>query len=174
VVDYTQEVFRMTIQEQIKQARKDKGLTQQQLADRLGVTQSTVGQYETNKEPPKVSTLAKIASALGISVSSLIGSGEANYIRIETQEDWDSVREWHSGARKLPADYEEAKRQLGTGEIRLKPSERRGGYAISYTTHDPLEDRLLESFGNLKPAWKQRAVDIVELFANAPECRKGE
>ena len=62
----------MSVQSKIKDARKTKGLTQKQLADRLGVTQATVGQYETNKQPPKLSTLFKIATALGVSVSDFI------------------------------------------------------------------------------------------------------
>lgn len=67
----------MTIQERIREARKKQGLTQKQLAERMGVTQSMVGQYETNRQPPKITTIIKIASALNVDVTYLI-SGENN------------------------------------------------------------------------------------------------
>lgn len=42
----------MTIGEKIKEYRIICGLTQKELGKRLGVTQATVGQYETNTTPP--------------------------------------------------------------------------------------------------------------------------
>ncbi len=63
----------MTIGERIRDIRKEKGLTQQALGQLLGVTQSTVGQYETNQNPPKISTLQAIATALGVSLEQLVG-----------------------------------------------------------------------------------------------------
>ena len=62
----------MTIGEKIRSIRKEKGLTQQALGQLLGVTQATVGQYETNTNPPKIETLQRIAAALGVSVGQLI------------------------------------------------------------------------------------------------------
>jgi len=54
----------MTVGERIKQARKEKGLTQKQLGELLGVTQATIQQYETGN--PKPETLKRIAKALGV------------------------------------------------------------------------------------------------------------
>lgn len=48
----------------IKQCRKEKGLTQLQLAERLGVTASMVGAWENGNRKPKPATLKKIADAL--------------------------------------------------------------------------------------------------------------
>lgn len=101
-----------------------------------------------------------------------MGSGEANYIRIETQDDWDSVREWHHGARKLPAMLEDAKSHLGTEEIRLVPSNVRGGYAISYTTHNSLEERLFECFDKLNDDGQAELSRIAEIFVKVPDYQK--
>lgn len=49
-------------------ARKRAGLTQRELADRLGVTQPVVARLERAGANPKVSTLAEIASATGHSL----------------------------------------------------------------------------------------------------------
>lgn len=56
----------MTIGERIKNERKKAGLTQQELADRLGVSFANISQYENNKRNPKHETVFKIADAIGV------------------------------------------------------------------------------------------------------------
>ena len=68
----------MTTGEKIKQARKRAGITQQQLADRLGISYVVISQYENNKRNPKVDTIYKIASALEIDVSALLSDQYLN------------------------------------------------------------------------------------------------
>lgn len=58
----------MTVGENIKRIRKEKGLTQKQLGERLNMTQSAVGQFENDKTSPKIETIDKIASALGVRI----------------------------------------------------------------------------------------------------------
>lgn len=62
----------MSIGEHIKMARKNKGLTQKELGNLLGISQSAVGQFENDTSNPKYETLQKIADALDVSVYSLI------------------------------------------------------------------------------------------------------
>lgn len=54
----------MTTAEKIRQARKAAGLSQAQLAEKLGVTQNQISEYETGKRKPKLSTLLRIAEAM--------------------------------------------------------------------------------------------------------------
>lgn len=61
----------MSIGGNIKRIRKKRGLTQKELAERLGVTQQNLAQYENSKRFPKSETIAKIASALECSSSDL-------------------------------------------------------------------------------------------------------
>lgn len=64
----------MTVNEKIKCIRKEKGLTQKELGDRLGgISQQQIGQWETGKANPKYETLQKIASALDVDIIELIG-----------------------------------------------------------------------------------------------------
>lgn len=58
----------MTVGENIRRIRKEKGLTQKQLGERLNMTQSAVGQFENDKTSPKIETVEKIASALGVNI----------------------------------------------------------------------------------------------------------
>lgn len=57
----------------IKEARERKGLSQTELAERLGVTKATVSGYETGASSPTVSTLQKIAKALDIPLKIILG-----------------------------------------------------------------------------------------------------
>ena len=57
---------------QIRNARKAKGLTQKELGEKLGVADSVVTNYESGKQNLTIETLEKIADAIGIEVSKLI------------------------------------------------------------------------------------------------------
>ena len=51
----------------IKNARLSVGITQAELARRLGVTPQAISQYERGEKKPKIETIKKIADALGVS-----------------------------------------------------------------------------------------------------------
>ena len=55
----------------IAEWRDRKGLTQQQLGDRLGVSDVTVSRWETRSRRPDGSTLAAICEALGIPITAI-------------------------------------------------------------------------------------------------------
>lgn len=57
----------------IKQLRKEKGLKQKELADRVKIPHSTFANYENNKREPSQEQIEKIAMALGVSVYDLLG-----------------------------------------------------------------------------------------------------
>lgn len=63
----------MRVNDKIREARKKAGITQKQLAKKLGVSSAMIAQYETGKRNPKMQTLEKIANALEIPVSDLYG-----------------------------------------------------------------------------------------------------
>ena len=56
----------MTVGENIQKIRKDMGLTQKELAEKVGVATITIQQYERNVRVPKIETLSKIGAALGV------------------------------------------------------------------------------------------------------------
>lgn len=65
------------IPQRIRQARKERGLTIQQLADKLGCSHPNVHQWESGKRNPKLTTLHRIANALAINLNWLLtGEGE--------------------------------------------------------------------------------------------------
>lgn len=62
------------IGEQIKAARKAKGVSQEELAVRLGVVRQTVSKWENGMSVPDADVLIKIAELLDVPVSQLLGS----------------------------------------------------------------------------------------------------
>lgn len=56
----------------ISQLRKEKGLTQKQLADVLGVTDKAVSRWETAKNYPDIELLEQIAQFFDVTVSELL------------------------------------------------------------------------------------------------------
>ncbi|MEE0741036.1 MAG: helix-turn-helix transcriptional regulator [Emergencia sp.] len=54
------------IGDKIKEIRKDKGLTQKELGELLGVTASMIGQWESGIRFPRVANIYRIAEALDV------------------------------------------------------------------------------------------------------------
>jgi transcriptional regulator with XRE-family HTH domain len=56
----------------IQEVRKGKGLTQKELADRLGVSDKAVSKWETGRSMPDTSLLEPLCEELGISINELL------------------------------------------------------------------------------------------------------
>jgi transcriptional regulator with XRE-family HTH domain len=79
----------------VRLARLKAGLTQRQLADRLGVTQPVVAADESGRRQPTVPTLMRIVSAAGFDLR----------LRLDPHEDHDEVLE--SLERQRPREEQE-------------------------------------------------------------------
>ena len=60
----------------IARARKAKGLTQKELAERLHVTDKAVSKWETGRGFPDIKVLPVLAAELGISLAELLQAQE--------------------------------------------------------------------------------------------------
>jgi len=54
------------IGEEVRRLRAERGLSQQELAQRMGVAQSVVARLEAGGVEPRLSTLDRVAQALGV------------------------------------------------------------------------------------------------------------
>lgn len=63
----------MTFGEKVKKARKELGLTQTQLGEKIGVSRRTITSYEADAFPPRTRELyCKLAEVLGVNVNYLL------------------------------------------------------------------------------------------------------
>lgn len=68
-----------TIGNKIKILRKTRGLTQQQLADKLEVGRATISNYEIGRRSPHMKELEQIATALGVTLEYFGIGGQTTY-----------------------------------------------------------------------------------------------
>lgn len=66
----------MTFGEKLRQLRKSRGISQQKLADSIGVAQSTIAGYETSVREPDFATIERFARFFRVPFSSLTPSDE--------------------------------------------------------------------------------------------------
>ena len=70
----------MTFGERLKELRSRHNMSQQALADRLGIDRSTIGKYETNVyEQPKLSTLVQLSEMFAVSIDYLVAGKEFTF-----------------------------------------------------------------------------------------------
>lgn len=74
--------------------RRERGMSQQQLADSMGLTRSAVGMYETGRREPDVDTLRRFAEFFHVDMNTLTtgsasGDGELDELleALRTRED---------------------------------------------------------------------------------------
>lgn len=58
---------------ELKKYRENAGLSQCKLAEKIGVSQATVGMWESGKREPNFATLCKLADFFGVTVDALLG-----------------------------------------------------------------------------------------------------
>ena len=73
----------MTIGKRIAALRKEKGLTQEELAQHMGVSGQAVSKWENDQTCPDISALPKLARLLGVTVHELLeGKEETPAVRV--------------------------------------------------------------------------------------------
>lgn len=74
--------------ENLKKLREEASLSQQKLADQLGLTQQGIFSYETGAYEPDIATLKRLADFFNTSIDYLVGNTEIRR-RIEKTERYD-------------------------------------------------------------------------------------
>lgn len=74
----------MAISKNIKRLRMDRDWTQEQLAEKVGVTRSTVTQWETGWSKPRMGAVEKLAAVFGVSTSDMVNdqSDISNFVDV--------------------------------------------------------------------------------------------
>ena len=68
----------MTLGQNLQAARKAKGLSQEALAEQIGVSRQALGKWEKDTALPGLDNLQAAAQVLGVSVDMLLGTGDTS------------------------------------------------------------------------------------------------
>lgn len=88
----------MVFHERLMQLRRERGWSQEQLAEQLGVTRQTVSKWELGSTTPEMQKLMDMSELFGISIDALVGNEAFSQPqpRTETvQEDVPKSDKWH-------------------------------------------------------------------------------
>lgn len=81
----------MKLGENIRTIRKSRGLTQQMLADRMGLVKATISSWELNRTQPKMEIIEQLCLALDCKKSDLIGKDNISTSHELLPEEWDLI-----------------------------------------------------------------------------------
>lgn len=105
------EVMCMNIGQRIKEARKNAGLTQRELAEKSGTATGTIQQYELGKRQPRLEQLRAIAAALGVQVVDLLGPYDGPPLPgLVDGDSMEEVEPFHYSPNLLPSEFNEFER----------------------------------------------------------------
>ena len=91
----------MKIGSNIAALRKKKGITQEELANALGVSAQAVSKWENNSSCPDVSLLTVIADYFGVTVDALLRSGAEEITRADPPSTDNNVAAVRGGKRNV-------------------------------------------------------------------------
>ena len=110
-----------TFGDRVAGAREQAGMTQQQLAKRLGVRLATLRAWEDDLSEPRANRLSIMAGLLNVSMMWLMnGEGEGVEAPIETAPVSDDMRDLLTEIRDLRGDLLARAEQVGRLEKRLR------------------------------------------------------
>lgn len=156
----------ISLGEKIKQARTKKGLSQEQLAQSVGTTKSTISKYELDKREPNLEMLDKIAYALGLEVWELFGGSldENNLLTFTiSREDAEAMGVTDITENNPKVVYFQPN-AANTYELMRR--------IIGIPSTPSYKNRLTTAFDSLNPAGQEVAVERVEELTEIPKYQK--
>lgn len=131
----------MTLGKKLKEARKQAGLSQEQLSGKLGVSRSAVAKWETDKGLPDVDNLKILARLLNVSIDYLLDDDEV-IDELVMREPY-NLSEYGKGSRFTRKDrvirekYPDATIYTLLGEKKLTKCEKVIDNALGFLTNAP-------------------------------------
>lgn len=75
-----------TFAEKLREARKNAGLTQEQLAEKLLVSRQAITKWESEKGLPDIENLKRLSQIFGISIDDLLSSNETEFYGVYREQ----------------------------------------------------------------------------------------
>ena len=174
----------MTLGEKIKEARKQCGLSQEQLAEKMSVSRSAIAKWETDKGLPDIDNLKALAVFLNVSVDYLLDDGE-RIDELVTREAYD-LASYGKGSKKKKKDrvirekFPDAEIHTLLGNLKLTKSEKVIDNLLGFFTDAPFGmPDLINSFKNMDKEFylvardgKQFLVIVTDEFVETQQLAK--
>ena len=174
----------MTLGEKIKEARKQCGLSQEQLAEKMAVSRSAVAKWEANNGLPDVDNLKALAQLLNVSVDYLLDDGEV-IDEVVMREPY-NLSDYGKGIKKKKKDrvirekFPDAEIHTLLGKLKLTKSEKVIDNLLGFFTDAPFgTPELINSFKNVDKEFylvekdgKQFLVTITDEFVETRQLAK--
>ena len=75
----------MNVGKNITKFRKEKNLTQEELAKKINISAKAISSYENNRNLPNIETLISLSQELGVSINDILGVNEENSKEIKNK-----------------------------------------------------------------------------------------
>ena len=174
----------MTLGEKIKEARKQCGLSQEQLAEKMAVSRSAVAKWEANNGLPDVDNLKALAQLLNVSVDYLLDDGEV-IDEVVMREPY-NLSDYGKDIKKKKKDrvirekFPDAEIHTLLGKLKLTKSEKVIDNLLGFFTDAPFgTPELINSFKNMDKEFylvekdgKQFLVTITDEFIETRKLAK--
>ena len=158
----------MTIGERIREARKQAGMTQGELAEKLEISYVGVSQWESGRRNPKESTLARIADVLDVPLGYLKGNGHMAQLELEdfVNKAWPRADNYVKKLKQDDGDLSEIDRweRVCTELVKIRREIVESQQAEQIKLSDQ-EKRMLEIFRGLNSEGRQRILTIMGDYA---------
>ena len=174
----------MTLGEKIKEARKQCGLSQEQLAEKMAVSRSAVAKWEANNGLPDVDNLKSLAQLLSVSVDYLLDDGEV-IDELVIREPY-NLSDYGKDIKKKKKDrvirekFPDAEIHTLLGKLKLTKSEKVIDNLLGFFTDAPFgTPDLINSFKNMDKEFylvekdgKQFLVTVTDEFIETRQLAK--
>ena len=174
----------MTLGEKIKEARKQCGFSQEQLAEKLAVSRSAVAKWESGNGLPDVDNLKALAQLLNVSVDYLLDDGEV-IDEVVMREPY-NLSDYGKGIKKKKKDrvirekFPDAEIHTLLGKLKLTKSEKVIDNLLGFFTDAPFgTPELINSFKNMDKEFylvqqgeKQYFVTVTDEFVESRRLAK--
>ena len=174
----------MTLGEKIKETRKQCGLSQEQLAEKMAVSRSAVAKWEAKNGLPDVDNLKALAQLLNVSVDYLLDDGEV-IDEVVMREPY-NLSDYGKGIKKKKKDrvirekFPDAEIHTLLGKLKLTKSEKVIDNLLGFFTDAPFgTPELINSFKNMDKEFylvekdgKQFLVTITDEFVETRQLAK--
>lgn len=161
-----------TLGEKLKSLRIKKGMTQEQLAQKLNTTKAAISRYERDQRQPRLEQITEIAQILDASPTELYNLFWGNTEQpdaIDEQRDIAFLNALFKPSQCcLPGNTVQNCDEASEDDI----DEENSPFALNYLSEDQVVKKLLDIFLKLDREWQQNVIEDAEMYLGWQDERR--